>query len=991
MQIRKTMSILVAAAALQACGGGGGGDNDDGPVVDTTPDTPSVAGEAVQVGESVERRFTVSGINQPIAISIEGGEYAVGSGEFGLAAGTVQNGDAVTVRIQSSDTFEGLATATVTLGTVSFDIEVATEAEDLLPEAITFAPLAMQLQNVTVDSNEIVVDGINNTVMISIENGEYSIDSGAFSSDPSTLDNGQTVQLRLSTSGDFSTETIASVTIGEGQYAFSATTLAEDPVPDTLSFEMQEEVEPETSYSSEVLTIAGINTAAPLEVSGGEYSIDGGEFVSEASTIMLGQTIQLRLLSSSDTETQADVTVTIGGLAASFSVTTRSENIPPEMTFVYPWENSMIDSGSTVVRGLATDLSGIESVMVSGELASLGEPEVIDGLTQVAWSAQVQLSYGENIIDVDVEDTKGNLSEDNMLAIRRETPYPLTFSVDAINNRVLGFGNTSLVSASLDDGAITHIADISNSVQSGLSCLRADTGDVYYALSSFIDPNIHNLRRYNINSNIEVALGSVAIEPSDIDVGSNDFASLSDLVCDSDTDSLYILRSVLRNAVSIYSEIAEITLDEIPTELVFAKTGDVGLESWTAKEMTLIDGRLVTNNKGDNGDILSIHLEDKSVETLFTNFTEFLSTFAVDFSRRQWFYTDTTNVFSVSMDTQTIENISSIERDGQLPFPQDRTMELLKAENKLLVSDAGLNALVEVDVTTGERREVVAERVGSGPHMIAIRDSYLSRDGSTLYVLDDGGNAGQKILAIDLATGNRTKIGSISSPSNIRVGGIAADEDTGTLYASVGDEIIALDLETEVSTVIASQSVGTGAVYSNVTDLIFDAAEGRLLFTDSGRDALYDVNLDTGVRSIVSQEGVTGDGAALANPVSVVFSADKQSVYVANQQDDSILSIDLATGNRSVFINTCIGTSGEDNWSLGQNLQEMHLDAESNILYIVNNRALTYDLNTNACSIVSNRGPSGFSVIDSGELLFLAFREVVVVDRESSQTAIISR
>lgn len=1010
--VKKMICVLVTATLLQACGGGGSGGDDanngggasggtaggdssgggnNGVEVDTTPDIPSFSIGSVPINETVERQFTVSGVNQAITISIDGGEYAIGSGAFATTEGTVENGDIVRLRIQSTDTFDSLATATITLGRESFEISVTTIEEDLLPDDISFSPVSGQRQNTVIESEALLVGGINSTATITVQNGEYAVDGGPFTRDAGEIINGQTVQLRLSTSSAFFTETIALLSVGEGEYRFSATTLVEDASPETLTLESVEGVELETLILSEKVTIEGINTVVPLQISGGEYSIDDGEFTSEAGTIVLGQTLQLRLRSNTQTETEASMTVTVGNVSTSFSATTRSENTPPEVVFLYPWNDSLITSTSSNIRGVAIDHSGIESVRVNGELATLGEPEIVDGVTRVEWSLFTELAYGANSIEVEATDTKGNLAEDNSLSLRREIYTPFDFSVDEANNRIVGFSRGfSIVSASLDDGELTHIANINQSVNLGLSCFREDTGDIYYATYSFPDQN-YSLRSYNINTHIELALGTVSEIPSGVEDG---FGRLSNLVCDSQTDSLYLLRSASafngsdRNNV----EIVEVTLDEIPIQSVFVKTGDVGFEDWTPYKIILSDGHIISHYDGRTGDVQSINLEDKSVETLVTDFNEFNIVSAVDLSEERMFYSDRNAVSAINFDVLTTSEISRVEGDAPLYLSGPLDMEYLVTDNKLLVSDFQLNAIVEVDVETGEREELVAERVGAGPHIISARDTYLSRDSSTLYVIDDGANAGNKIVAVDLATGNRTKIGSIESEFSGFASSITADEDSGTLYVGIGDQIVSVDLETEINTVIASQSVGIGAIYSNVADLIFDKTENRLLFIDAFRSALYELDLSNGVRSLISQDGVVGEGLALSDPRSAVFSPDKTAVYVTSSINDAVLSIDLVSGNRSVFINSCIDSDNVENWLNFGSFSEIYLAEASNTLYIANGGAtLAYDLNTDECSAGPYTAPKAYEVTNNGELLFISFNEIAVVDMESFQTAIISR
>ena len=77
-----------------------------------------------------------------------------------------------------------------------------------------------------------------------------------------------------------------------------------------------------TVVTSNSVTISGIGYAAPVSITGGEYSIGGGAFTSTAGTISDGQTLQLELTSSATANSSSTATVTIGGVPASFVVAT---------------------------------------------------------------------------------------------------------------------------------------------------------------------------------------------------------------------------------------------------------------------------------------------------------------------------------------------------------------------------------------------------------------------------------------------------------------------------------------------------------------------------------------------------------------------------------------------------------------------------------------------------------------------------------------------
>jgi len=70
--------------------------------------------------------ITVSGISVAVHISITGGTYAINSGAYTSAGGTVNKGDTVTVRQTSSASYSTTTDATLTIGGVSDTFSVTT-------------------------------------------------------------------------------------------------------------------------------------------------------------------------------------------------------------------------------------------------------------------------------------------------------------------------------------------------------------------------------------------------------------------------------------------------------------------------------------------------------------------------------------------------------------------------------------------------------------------------------------------------------------------------------------------------------------------------------------------------------------------------------------------------------------------------------------------------------------------------------------------------
>jgi hypothetical protein len=97
---------------------------------------------------------------------------------------------------------------------------------DTVPDAFSFDPVANATVTTLVSSNAITVQGINSPAAISISSGEYAINGGAFTSDPGTVNNGDSVVVRLFSSDNPSATTTATLTIGGISATFSVATEA---------------------------------------------------------------------------------------------------------------------------------------------------------------------------------------------------------------------------------------------------------------------------------------------------------------------------------------------------------------------------------------------------------------------------------------------------------------------------------------------------------------------------------------------------------------------------------------------------------------------------------------------------------------------------------------------------------------------------------------------------------------------------------------------
>jgi hypothetical protein len=297
---------------------------------DTTPDAFSFVDQSNVALNTVitSNTITVSGINTGAPISITGGEYEINnSGTWTNVAGRVYNGNTVRMRQTSSSNFSTQTDGTLTIGGISDAFSVTTAAPDATPDPFAFIDRTGVGLSAVITSNTISVSGINIAATISITGGIYAINGGSYTSAGGTVNNGDTVKVQQTSSGSYSTTTNATLTIGGVSDAFSVTTAAPDANPDQFIFTDRTSVALNTVITSNTITVAGTNTAAPISIVGGQYAINGGSYTSAGGTVNNGDTVSVQRTSSESYSTTTNATLTIGGVSDTFSVTTQDEPV----------------------------------------------------------------------------------------------------------------------------------------------------------------------------------------------------------------------------------------------------------------------------------------------------------------------------------------------------------------------------------------------------------------------------------------------------------------------------------------------------------------------------------------------------------------------------------------------------------------------------------------------------------------------------------------
>lgn len=200
---------------------------------DTTPNafdfTPNVTNAALSTLTTASA-VTITGINTttPVSVSGTGSPQISINGGAWVTSGTITNGQTLAVRLTSSPSFNTILTATVDVGGVTDAWSVTTLLEDTTPDAFNFTPNVTNaaLNTLTTAANTVTISGINSPASVSVSGGgspQVRINGGSWVTS-GTISNGETLQLRLTSSGSYNTGLTATVNVGGVTDNWSVTT-----------------------------------------------------------------------------------------------------------------------------------------------------------------------------------------------------------------------------------------------------------------------------------------------------------------------------------------------------------------------------------------------------------------------------------------------------------------------------------------------------------------------------------------------------------------------------------------------------------------------------------------------------------------------------------------------------------------------------------------------------------------------------------------------
>ncbi|VUD66028.1 hypothetical protein TDB9533_03486 [Thalassocella blandensis] len=245
--LRFWIVICCFAVFITACGGSGGSSAPTStetatptPTVTVTPQpddrTPAsftfTSATDVSLGATVDSNsVTIDDISVSVAVTITDGEYSINNGAFSSSEGVISEGDTLTLRGVASSEFSSDVIVGVTVGAVTETFTITTAVQDITPDDFGFTAVDQAPLDSTIGSSTATITGITGAVPISVSNGEYRIDGGAYTSVNGTIENGQEVQVRATSASLPDAKVELMLTIGSFVGVYSVTTIADEEAP----------------------------------------------------------------------------------------------------------------------------------------------------------------------------------------------------------------------------------------------------------------------------------------------------------------------------------------------------------------------------------------------------------------------------------------------------------------------------------------------------------------------------------------------------------------------------------------------------------------------------------------------------------------------------------------------------------------------------------------------------------------------------------------
>nr|WP_324257862.1 hypothetical protein [Cellvibrio fontiphilus] len=704
-----------------------------------------------------------------------------------------------------------------------------------------------------------------------------------------------------------------------------------DTTPDPFSFTPVTGAAFNANVMSTAINISGINTAVPIDIANGEYSIDGGAFTSAAGTVTNGQTVALRLISAATVSTTSQAAVTVGGITSTFSVTTT--NILGGAVQGTPLNIA------GVVTTTAGALQGTDGVSTAARFNSPAGAVIVGAYLYVADASNHKIRRIEIATGV-VTTLAGSGSEGSADGKGAAASFnaPMGIATDGTHLYVADINNNKIRKIVIANGVVTTLAG---------SGSRGSTNGIGAAASFYLPAGIatdgthlyvadtynHQIRKIEITTGTVTWLAGSGMQGSSDGIGAAaSFYRPYDIAIDG--AYLYVADTYNHKIRKIEITTGAVTTLAGSGPLAGSADGTGAAAGFFMPSGITTDGTYLYVADTDNHKIRKIEIATAVVTTLAgrgsRGSADGIGT-AASFHYPDGITTDGTHLYVADFGNDAIRKIEiATAAVTWLAGSSDKSADgtglaaifyspagITTDGTHLYVADTNNHKIRKIEIATG----VVTTLAGSGSIGSADGTGTAARfsspegittDGTHLYIADTWNH---KIRKIVIATGVVTTLAGNYSYGSADGIGLAASFDLPTGITTDGTNLYVADafnkkirkieVATSVVTTLAgsgsSESVdGTGAAasFDRPTGITTDGT--YLYVTDKYGNKIRKIVIATGVVTTLAGSGLqgsadgTGAAAKFNYPSNIV--TDSTHLYVADYRSHKIRKIEIATG-----------------------------------------------------------------------------------------------
>lgn len=253
--------------------------------------------------------------------------------------------------------------------------------------------------------------------------------------------------------------------------------------------------------------------------------------------------------------------------------------------------------------------------------------------------------------------------------------------------------------------------------------------------------------------------------------------------------------------------------------------------------------------------------------------------------------------------------VSSEDVGGGVPWPtQLKSISAVNSGDRVIwfaFNVISSFSIIAIDVATGERTLLSGEDRGEGPNLRDLEFGAASPDGLRAIAFDADSDA---IMEFDLETGDRRVAVTASSQPEFSLQfmtALAFDAANNRALVLATSKLLAVDLETGMVTLLASDERGSGPSMGGVTLLTYDpdSQTAYAAATPHATPRVLAIDVLTGDRREVSGES-TGRGPALSffdQDAAIAIDAVHNRLYYANDDEGRSLNVlDIHSGDRAI-------------------------------------------------------------------------------------------